>query len=46
MTELLALQSLTKTVREPNGSARQVFDGLDFVMGARHDKPIYAVTGA
>lgn len=34
MTELLALQSLTKTVREPNGSARQVFDGLDFVMGA------------
>lgn len=33
MTELLALQSLTKTVREPNGSVRRLFDGLDFVMG-------------
>ncbi|WP_209561651.1 ABC transporter ATP-binding protein [Frigoribacterium sp. PvP032] len=34
MTELLALQYLTKTVREPNGSVRQLFDGLDFAMGA------------
>ena len=34
MTELLALQSLQKTVREPNGSMRQIFNGLDFVMGS------------
>ena len=34
MTELHALQSLTKTVREPNGAVRQLLDGLDFVMGS------------
>jgi putative ABC transport system ATP-binding protein len=39
MTELLALQSLKKTVREPDGSVRRIFDGLDFVMGS-HERSI------
>lgn len=34
MNDLLALRSVTKTVREPDGSVRQIFDSLDFVMGS------------
>ena len=34
MTDLLTLHSLTKSVREPDGSVRQIFDSLDFVMGS------------
>lgn len=34
MTELLALQSITKSVREPDGSVRRLFEGLDFTMAS------------
>jgi putative ABC transport system ATP-binding protein len=33
MTDLLALHSVTKSVREPDGSVRQIFDSVDFAMG-------------
>lgn len=32
MTELLVLESLRKTLREPNGTTRLLFDGLHFAM--------------
>jgi len=39
MTELFTVQSLKKTVREPDGSVRRIFDGLDFAMGS-HERSI------
>lgn len=34
MNELFALQSIKKSVREPDGSVRHLFDGLDFTMAS------------